>query len=200
MAKEIKATRSELMKVKKQISLAKSGYNLLKKKRDGLMLEFFEIMKKAKSARTDLIVVYKDAMQKMNIARMIEGDMKVKSIALAVHTPPDIQMSVRNIMGIRIPKVDGVKMQEDATVKQSFAIEEAELAYKEVIKKIIIAAEVETTMKKLLHEIQRTIRRVNALEFVVLPRLKHTKSFIQVRLEEMERENVFGMKLIKART
>ncbi|HLG23447.1 MAG TPA: V-type ATP synthase subunit D, partial [Candidatus Nanoarchaeia archaeon] len=64
MAQDIKPTRSELLKVKKQIKLAKSGYNLLKKKRDGLIMEFFEILKKAKSLREELVSEYRIALEK----------------------------------------------------------------------------------------------------------------------------------------
>ena len=78
MAQDIKSTRSELLKLKKQIKLAKSGYNLLKKKRDGLILEFFEILKKAKTLREDLVNEYRVALEKINIARTLEGDLKVK--------------------------------------------------------------------------------------------------------------------------
>ena len=75
MAQDIKPTRSELLKTKKQIKLAQSGYSLLKKKRDGLILEFFEIMKKAKTLRQELVENYKIALEKINIARTLEGDL-----------------------------------------------------------------------------------------------------------------------------
>jgi len=76
MPQDIKPTRSELLKLKRQIRLAKSGYNLLKKKRDGLILEFFEILKKAKTLREELVNEYKTALEKINIARTLEGDLK----------------------------------------------------------------------------------------------------------------------------
>ena len=204
MAQDIKPTRSELLKVKKQIKLAQSGYSLLKKKRDGLILEFFEILKKAKTLRQELVEQYKVAFKKINIARTLEGDLKIKSTALAVKEIPDIKLQTRNIMGVKGPRVEHSEikkalMERGYGTHTSAAIDEAAASYEKVVEKILLAAEVETSMRKLLNEIEKTKRRVNALEFVVMPRLNKVKAFIQLRLEEMERENIFRMKRIKAR-
>ena len=204
MAQDIKPTRSELLKLKKQIKLAKSGYSLLKKKRDGLILEFFEILKKAKTLREELVNEYKIALEKINIARAIEGDLKVKSIAMAIHGNPDIKLTTKNIMGVKVPKIESSEikkafMQRGYGIYSSSAIDEAAASYENVVEKIVLAAEVETSMRKLLNEIEKTKRRVNALEFVVIPNLERLKNFIQLRLEEIERENIFRMKRIKAK-
>ena len=204
MAIDIKPTRSELLKLKKQIRLAKSGYSLLKKKRDGLILEFFEILKKARTLRVELINEYKIALEKINIARTLEGDLKVKSIAMAIKDIPDIKLTTKNIMGVKVPKIESGEikkafLERGYGIYNSSAIDEAAAAYEKVVEKIIIAAEVETSMRKLLNEIEKTKRRVNALEFVVIPSLDKIRSFIQLRLEEIERENIFRMKRIKAK-
>jgi len=204
MPQDIKPTRSELLKVKKQIKLAKSGYSLLKKKRDGLILEFFEILKKAKTLRQELVDEYKIALEKINIARTLEGDLKVKSIAMAIKEIPSINLTTKNIMGVKVPKIESsdIKhafMERGYGIYNSSAIDEAAEAYENVVEKIILAAEVETSMRKLLSEIEKTKRRVNALEFVVMPRLDGISSFIRLRLEEMERENIFRLKRIKAK-
>jgi len=204
MTQDIKPTRSELIKTKRQIKLAKSGYNLLKKKRDGLILEFFEILKRAKTLREELVNEYKIALEKINVARTLEGDLKVKSIAMAIKDIPDIKLETKNIMGVKVPKVESSEikkafMERGYGVYNSSSIDEAAEVYERVVEKIIVAAEVETSMRKLLNEIEKTKRRVNALEFVVIPRMEDIKSFIQLRLEEMERENIFRMKRIKAK-
>jgi len=204
MPQDIKPTRSELLKLKKQIKLAKSGYNLLKKKRDGLILEFFKILKRAKSLREELVNKYKIALEKINIARALEGDLKIKSIAMAIKDIPDVKLTTKNIMGVRVPKIEAseikkVFMQRGYGLYNSSAIDEAASAYEKVVEKIILAAEVETSIRKLLSEIEKTKRRVNALEFIVMPNLDKVKSFIQLRLEEIERENIFRMKRIKAK-
>jgi len=204
MAKDVKPTRSELLKIKKQIKLAKSGYSLLKKKRDGLILEFFEILKKAKSLRQELVEEYKIALEKINIARALEGDLKIKSIAMAIHDIPDVSLTTKNIMGVRVPKIEAADIKKAFLERgygaySSSSIDEAASAYEKVVEKIMLAAEVETSMRKLLNEIEKTKRRVNGLEFVVIPSLDKQKAFIQLRLEEMERENTFRMKRIKAK-
>src|SRR3989344_8861862 len=107
MALDIKPTRSELIKLKKKIKLAKSGYNLLKKKRDGLILEFFEVLKKAKTLRQELIEEYKKALHAMNIARVTESDSKIKSLAMPISQQPAITLKTKNIMGVTVPKIEG---------------------------------------------------------------------------------------------
>ena len=204
MAKEVKATRSELLKIKKQIKLAKSGHSLLKKKRDGLMIELFEILKQAKTLRQDIVNEYKIGSEKMKVARTLEGDLKIKSTALAVQQISDIQVQKKNVMGVKVLKIEasdlkGIFERSSTGFYGSIAIEEAAASYRKTVEKVLLAAEIETTMRKLLNEIEKTIRRVNALEFVVLPRLTKQKAFIQLRLEEMEREGIFGMKKIKAK-
>ncbi|MFA6888944.1 MAG: V-type ATP synthase subunit D [Candidatus Woesearchaeota archaeon] len=202
MAENIKPTRSELMKLKNRIKLAKSGYNLLKKKRDGLILEFFEILKKAKTVRQELTEGYKNALQTINVARTVEGDVHILSLALAVKDAPEITVQSRNIMGVVVPKIEYTVHNSSfdkgyGSISSSALVEEATTSFETVVEKIIQAAEVETGIKKLLLEIEKTKRRVNALEFEVIPKLDIQRKFIQMRLDEMDRENVFRMKRIK---
>lgn len=200
---DIKPTRSELIKLKTRIKLAKSGHKLLKKKRDGLILDFFEILKKAKTLRQELAAEYRAALDKINIARTLETDLKIKSLALAIQNNPRITLETKNIMGVVVPKIAA---QHRATtlmergygfIDSSASIDEAATGYERVVTKVIQAAETETAMKKILAEIEKTKRRVNALEFVVIPSMDKTAKFIKLRLEEMERENVFRLKRIK---
>lgn len=203
MSQDIKPTRMELIKLKKRIILAQSGYNLLKKKRDGLILEFFEVLKKAKTLRQDLTKSYQQALSTINVARTLEGDIKLKSLALAVKDKPQIELTARNIMGVSVPKINAQYSEKHflergyGVMGSTAAIDNAAQTFDKVVLKVIEAAEVETALKKLLVEIEKTKRRVNALEFEVIPKLKKQKAFIQMRLEEMERENIFRMKRIK---
>jgi V/A-type H+-transporting ATPase subunit D len=84
-------------------------------------------------------------------------------------------------------------------VGTSARIDEAADAYEELLETVILAAEVETAMKKMLDEIEKTKRRVNALEFKLLPELHGAQEYIEQKLEEQEREEIFRMKKIKAK-
>src|SRR2546426_821320 len=77
-------------------------------------------------------------------------------------------------------------------------IDEAAEAYEDLVENVITAAEIETTMRRLIEEIEKVKRRVNALEFRVIPELKATEAFIRQRLEEMERDNFMRLKRFKA--
>jgi len=201
---DIKPTRSELIKLKNKIKLASSGHKLLKKKRDGLVMEFFEVLKKVKSIREELTKQFVESQNKLNIARVIESDLKIKSLAMAISEKPTVKVEVRNIVGVVVPKIERKAMKKKMEERgfgffNSVAIDEVSLSYEDLIEKIIEAAEVETTIRKILEEIEKTKRRVNALEFEVIPKMKLQAAFITMRLEEMERENFGRLKIIKSR-
>lgn len=205
MALDVKPTRSELIKLNRQIKLAKSGHSLLKKKRDGLILEFFEILKSAKSVRGELAQRYVAAQKRMNIARTLYTDVRLRSLAFAVLESPEIAVETKNIMGVRVPKIESKKvvktlMERKLAIAGSTAvIDEAMSAYEKLVEDIVKVAEIETAMKRLLAEIEKTKRRVNALEFSVIPKMDALKKFIRLRLEEVERENIFRLKRVKAK-
>ena len=200
----IKPTRSELLELKKKITLSQSGHKLLKMKRDGLIMEFFEIMDKAKNARAELLRSYEDATQKIAIARAVEGNMAVTSAAFSLKEQPEINLESKNVMGVVVPKIESSGIQKPlqergyGVIGTTSRIDEAAEAYEKLVEQIIISAEIESAMKKLLEDIEKTKRRVNALEFKVIPELMDAEKFIKLRLEEMERENTFRLKKIKA--
>jgi len=180
-----------------------SVYEVIKKKRDGLILDFFEVLKKAKTLRSELTEIFREAQQKMNLARVLESDLKIASIAMAMKNQPGVEVKTKNIMGVKVPEISSVELQKNFQERgygifNSSAISEAAAAYEKVVEKTVVAAETETALRNLLREIEKTKRRVNALEYVVIPEMEKVKSFITLRLEEMERETTFRMKMIKA--
>ena len=201
--KDVKPTRSELIEIKRKIKLSQSGHKLLKMKRDGLILEFFEILGKAKDVRTELDAAYEGASRKIAIANAVDGTITVKSTAFALKSKPEIELESRNIMGVVVPKIESSSVKKSINERgygilgTSSYTDEAADGYEDLVEKVILAAEIETTMKKLLDDIEKTKRRVNALEFKVIPEYQEAMAFIRLRLEEMERENTFRLKRIK---
>jgi len=201
--KEYKPTRSELLELRKRIKLSEKGYKLLKMKRDSLIMEFFQVLDEAKEIRQLITEKYRIAKEKIAVAEAVEGAVGVKSASLALLEVPSLELSTKNVMGIVVPQIDAKSVRKRldqrgyGIIDTSARIDEAAEAFENLVEDIIIAAEAETTMRKLLDEIEKTKRRVNALEFRIIPDLKSAESFIRMRLEELERENIFRLKMLK---
>ena len=200
---DVKPTRMELIETKRKIKLSKSGYKLLKMKRDGLIMEFFELLPKVKDLRGQLSELYSDAMEKLAIAIAADGKAALESAANCLNKAPEVELSSKNIMGVVVPSVEVTAVEKSledrgyGLIGTSIRVDEAVHAFEKLSEMIILAAEGETTMKKLLDEIESTKRRVNALEFKVIPNLEEIAKYISFRLEELERESIFGLKRIK---
>jgi V/A-type H+-transporting ATPase subunit D len=203
--REVQPTRSELLEVTKKIRLTKNGHKILKLKRDGLILEFFNILDQAKDLRQEIARQYVQAREKIAVAGAVDGVIAVRSAAYALTVHPEIQLKSRNLMGVVVPEIKSSRIVAPldergyGIIGTSPRIDEAADAYEKLVETVVKAAELETTMKKLLEEIERTKRRVNALEFKVLPELEEIEKFIRFRLEEMERDNIFRLKRIKGK-
>jgi len=201
---DVKPTRSELIATRRRIKLSISGHKLLKMKRDGLIIEFFELLPKVKDMRSQLVELYTVADKKLAVAMVADGKSALRSAANCVRTPPQVELSENNIMGVVVPKIKVSTIQKSVEergyglIGTSVRIDESVHAFEKLAEKVLEAAELETTMKKLLDEIESTKRRVNALEFKVIPQLEEVAAYITLRLEELERENVFRLKRIKA--
>jgi len=203
---DIKPTRSELIKLNKGIKLASSGHALLKRKRDGLIKEFFTVLEEAKKSKSEMVDNYKKATQEISLARAVDGTIAVKSASLALKHKADSDVKTRNIMGVVVPAVksdyDTKSFEERGygLIGTSSYIDDAAESYEVLLKNIIVAAEIENTLRKLLTEIDKTKRRVNALEFKVIPEMQKSAAFIRLRLEEMERDDLFRLKKIKSKS
>ena len=204
--RDIKPTRSELINLKRKIQLSERGYKILKMKRDGLILEFFKVLADAKDTRGGLQKKYQIAVEMMAVANTVEGAIGVKAAAFSVKEVPQITLKSKNIMGVIVPQIESSKVKKSlvdrgyGVLGTSTVIDETASAFEDLVESIIESAEIETTMKRLLDEIEKTKRRVNALEYKVIPELTAARDFIKMRLDEMEREELFRMKKIKARS
>jgi V/A-type H+-transporting ATPase subunit D len=205
MAEDVKPTRKNLMQIEDRIDLSERGHDTLEKKRDGLIMEFMDILDQAQDVRSELEDDYDRAQEAIDVARAMDGDVAVRGAAAALKEHPEITTQSKNIMGVVVPQIESSKVKKSLDERgygllgSSARIDEAADAYEELVESVILAAEVETAMKKMLEEIETTKRRVNALEFTLLPRLYENQEYIEQKLEEQEREEIFRMKKIKAK-
>ncbi len=201
---EVQPTRMELIKLRRRIRMAIRGHALLKMKRDGLIMEFRELLEEAKTAIEKMVENYKKAQQKLLIAMAVDGYTAIRSIALACcQVLPSFTVKRKSIMGVVVPVIKREKVARKAVEKPygilstSIRVDEAVTAYEELVDSILEVAEIETTIRRLLEEIERTKRRVNALEYRVIPRMQELAKFIAFKLEEMDRENIIRLKKLK---
>jgi V/A-type H+-transporting ATPase subunit D len=199
----VKPTRMELINIKNRIKLAEKGHRLLKQKRDVLILEFFAILEKARDLRGNLNTQTRKAYNALAVAEAYHGFFEVESAALAVSKASDVEIRVKNVMGVKVPDIRGRYVAKTAFERgygilgTSAKLDEAAGAFEETLVTVIELAKTEDALKKLLREIEKTKRRVNALQYVVMPRLRRQSKYISMRLDEMERETFFTLKMIK---
>lgn len=201
---EVIPTRMELIKTKDRIILAKKGYDLLKKKRDALILEFFKVLKKAQNLRGELIRKMPAAYKAVALVGLYHSAPEVENISLNLRRRVDLDIDIKNVMGIKIPSmqsdVEDRKLYEYPAYSvsgTSAKMDDAAEQFNEILKIVIALAETETAIKRMIGEIEKTKRRVSALEFIVIPRLDHQKREISFRLDEMERDSFVSLKVIK---
>jgi V/A-type H+/Na+-transporting ATPase subunit D len=202
MSKTISPNRSELIIIKKKITTAKKGYNLLKKKRDGLIMEFFKLFKNAKDLKSEMIDLYIESKKSLNRTRIISDDLRLRFYSKIVKSKNLIDFNSVNVMGLSIPQIKAKFKSRDlfereSSTFKSYNFNETIKKHEELLSKIIMVAEIETTLLKLLDEIKKTKRRVNGLEFNIIPNLEKNEKFVTLSLEEQERDNTVRLKKIK---
>ena len=196
----IRPTRLEYIRTKRRIIIAKKGLKLLKLKRQALMLEFFNTSKSAASLRSGLQAELIKGYQSIRMAEMLAGSMRLENEAMKIPQLSKLQITPKNVMGVRIPKIDGGQGNQSLTehlLELPPSINEAIKAFRNVHKMVLDVAEKETTLRKLLLEIEKTKRKSNAIENVFIPRLQAAVKFITFRLDEMERDTFIMLKTVK---
>lgn len=199
----VSVTRMELLARKAQISLASQGRDLLEQKRTALMKEFMRTADTALERSDALQVSAADARQSLARAEAMAGTESVHSAALGSRSAFMLEVTTSTVMGVRVPHIE----QKSATrsllgrgysiVGTSVSIDEAAAAFEREVEAIIQLAETELRLARLGDEIQRTSRRLNALDHFLIPRLKAEQNFIQMALDERERADHFRLKLVK---
>lgn len=194
MIGSIKPTRSELLRTKKRIALAKKGHELLKKKQDSLVIEFFKLLKEIKELHTQLQQQYSAASKQLDQARALESDLRIRAAAVAVRQSAPIEVRVKNIAGVKVPQITRVEQQRDSKAYDSLMLQEVGTQFGEVVELILQIAAKETALRKILIEIKKTKRRAHALNHILIPELNTAKKHIQFELEERAREEFSRLK------
>ncbi len=203
MIEGINPTRMELLKLKDREKLAVKGHSLLKEKRNALIMEFFNILERVKGSREDVEKTLQEAYRDLTAAQIVMGDLAVKKSAMSVKESVEVDIDSRSVMGVVVPVIDSDIHQRTMVERgygfldTSVKLDEAARKFEESIKLIIELGEIEKTIILLAGEIESTKRRVNALEHIIIPKLENTVKYIEMRLEEMERENFVRLKMIK---
>ena len=206
MSEQLIPTRMELMRVKDKLALAKRSHKLLKQKRDALIMEFFEIYKKASDLRGQLNSKLGQAYEQMALVQLRHGPVFLNVVGYGLDNPYVLEVTERNVMGVRIPNLDREKTIESNKVN-NYSLTSTDYAtdlvirdFSSVLDMVLELAETENALKRIIREVEKTKRRVNALEYNLMPKLEADGNFIRLRLEEMERESFFTLKMLKGKS
>jgi V/A-type H+-transporting ATPase subunit D len=201
--KQIKATRAELLARKNQIALAYQGRDLLKEKRNALMQQLMQIAEQVMRSSDILEQQMNAATVALALAEAIDGPEVVRSAAFAAQAQVNLEVTGANIMGVPVPVIEQKRIARSpldrgySPSSVSSRIEVTAEAFEILLDQVIELADREMRLRRLAEEIGRTTRRVNALENVLIPRLQAQLDYIQMILEEHEREDLFRLKRVK---
>lgn len=196
-----KATRMELLALKKRKQLAQKGYDLLKEKRDALILEFFRLIEDVKTLRDSVKADLDQAFSNLKAAKMVDGPFRLYELSASIKPTISLDIEAHNVMGVKMPLLNILsKEQMDAQHSlQGFSskTDDARKYFSKALETLIKLAEIEGSVKRLAEEIEKSKRRVNALKSIVIPRFEASINYIELHLEESEREDFSRLKFIK---
>ena len=204
VALAVPPTRMELLKLRQRVGLAQRGHDLLKEKMDALVIEFFEVVRRIQEARAKALEQLSVAHRALSMCFAIMGTLGTKQASREAKRELQVEISTRHIMGIAVPAIEVGEVERNALMRgyslhmTSSVLDEASREFERALKLLIGLAELEGSAFAIARELEKTKRRVNALEYILIPRLKEILKFIVMRLDEMERENFSRLKRIKA--
>ena len=192
----INPTRMELTKLKKRLVVASRGHKLLKDKRDEMVRQFLILIRKNQTLRQEVEDALSSALSGFVLARVAMTKDALDEALLFPVREVEISVSKRNIMNVDVPKIDyEEKKREQAffpygMLQTSAELDNATADLSSVLPQMVELAELEKTCNLLADEIEKTRRRVNALEYVLIPQLEETIHYIKMKLDENERGNL----------
>jgi len=200
----INPTRMELTRLKRRLAMARRGHKLLKDKRDELMRQFLEAVRENKKLRREVEEGIVRANQHMSVARSLMQN-EALAVALMYHKQEmTLSVSEKNIMSVRVPKFQiELKTANENDIYSygyaftSFDLDDAVRALSDIMPDLLRLAEVEKACQLMASEIEKTRRRVNALEHVMIPQYQETIRYITMKLDENERSSITRLMKIK---
>ncbi|MDX1663737.1 MAG: V-type ATP synthase subunit D [Candidatus Promineifilaceae bacterium] len=199
----VNVTRMELLEREAQLEIAGQGLELLQQKRTALLQELMRTADDVLAEREALEERAASARRALARAESQAGTAAVRSAALAARGELPLDVQTATVMGVRVPVIEQKRAARSvagrgyAPLGVSPTIDEAADAFESEVDFLIRLAQSELRLRRLAREIQQTTRRANALEHVVLPRLRRERDYIQMVLEERERAVHFRLKRVK---
>ncbi|MDD6762568.1 MAG: V-type ATP synthase subunit D [Clostridiales bacterium] len=200
----VNPTRMELTRLKKKLVTARKGHKLLKDKRDELMRQFMELVKVNKELRKKVEDGIAAANKDFALAAAVMGDEAVKTALLAPKQSVSLQVSERNVMSVEVPVFDyktGTAGENDiysyGFIETSADLDTAVASLSAVFPDMLRLAEVEKSCSLMAAEIEKTRRRVNALEHVMIPEYMDKIRYISMKLDENERSTQIRLLKVK---
>lgn len=204
--KEIKATRIELTHLSEQLITAKKGYKLLKDKQDELMRRFIQLIRTNDRLRQEVEAELYHAMKAFRLANTTLNEKFIEELFIVPSTQVSLDISKNSIMSVKVPIMNFQYDESyfEAPLEYGFLNSNVPLdrsiqGFTEILPKLLELTEVEKTCQLLANEIEKSRRRVNALEYMTIPELEESIAFIKMKLEEEERARINRMIKIKNR-
>ncbi len=205
MALRVNATRQELSRLRARIKMASRGHKLLKDKRDQLMKEFLAIVYENQRLREELDKKLTGAYRSFAQARAYLSGPVLEEALMVAGGPKEISTTQRHIMNVRVPEMELVEPDNGETddvmpyglAATSSDLDDALREFRGILPILVKLSQVERTIQLLADEIERTRRRVNALEYILIPELEEAAKDVEMRLEEADRSNSSRLMKVK---
>ncbi|MCI6659274.1 MAG: V-type ATP synthase subunit D [Faecalibacterium sp.] len=198
----VNPTRMELRRLKARLKTAVRGHKLLKDKSDEMIRQFMVYARKNKQLRMETEAALSDALKGFMLARAVSDDQVIEEAVAMPASFVEAEVSTKSVMSVEVPSIKIKERKTQDMFPYSFSSVTAELddsivTLNGVVAKMVELAEVEKTCNMLADEIEKNRRRVNALEYVMIPELEETIKYISMKLEEQERSNVVRLMKVK---
>lgn len=205
MAKtQVNPTRMELTKIKKKLVMAIRGHKLLKDKRDELMRQFLELVRENRALREKVEAGIIAANKEFVLARAVMEDEALNVALMAPRQEVYLETSTRNVMSVDIPVFSYKTKTPDANDIYSYGfaftsgdLDDAVKSLQDILPEMLRLAECEKSCQLMAAEIEKTRRRVNALEHVMIPEMQKNIKYIKMKLDENERSTQIRLMKVK---